>query len=149
MYTAEEKKSLRVEFWDQFRKLSGKKRRRLGLPSKWVGEYTGIKYLNLKFHFDISVALVGIDIVTNDLDKRIDAYEKLEQMKKLLEEAMGSAMVWELLYITESGREISRIYKKVEGVDIYDRSCWPAVSEFLYINMINLEKFFLEYKDVF
>ena len=117
------------------------------MTSKWAGDNTGIKSLNLKFHFDESVALVCIDIVAKDLDRRIELYDKLETLKTVLEGNLEEALIWDLQYIIESGKEISRIYLKKEGVNIYTESCWPDVMVFFFNKMIRIEPVILEYRD--
>ncbi len=91
--------------------------------------------------------MVGIDIETRSMDKRLELYDKLETLKKLLHEAMGTEMVWELEYERENGKSVSRIYTFIEGVEIYDRGCWGDTYKFFYSNMVKLEGFFEEYRD--
>lgn len=147
MFSKEEAKALREEFWDTFKQMSASRRSRKRLPGNWVLTHTGIKALNLKFHVDREVAQVGIDLETRNMDKRIELYEKLEALKKLLEEHMGSSLNWELDYIRENGKSISRIYLQTEHVDIYNRDTWAKAHQFMYDNMMNLESFYNEYRD--
>ena len=147
MFSKEEAKALREEFWDQFKTLSIRRRIRKKLPGEWLLTNTGIKALNLRFHVDREVAQVGIDLETRNMDKKIELYEKLESLKKLLEEAMESPMIWELEYIRENGKSVSRIYLQMEGVDIYKRDTWAGAHKFMYDNMMKLEAFFGEYQD--
>jgi len=148
MFSKEEAKKLREEFWDQFKHMSGDRRARKKLPGNWMLDQTGIKALNLRFHVDREVVQVGIDLETRNMDKRIELYEKLESLKKLLEEAMESPLIWELEYIRENGKSVSRIYLQMEGVDIYKRDTWTEAHKFMYTNMIKLEAFFQEYRDI-
>lgn len=147
MFSKEEAKQLREEFWDRFKSMSAPQRARKKLPGKWVLTQTGIKALNLRFHVDREVAQVGIDLETRNLDKRIELYEKVESLKKLMEEAMEAPMIWELEYIRENGKSVSRIYLQLEDVDIYNRETWSTAHKFMYENMMKLEAFYLEYCD--
>jgi len=147
MFSKEEAKALREEFWDTFKGMSARRRNRQNLPGSWLLTQTGIKALNLKFHVDREVAQVGIDLETRNMDKRIELYEKLETLKKVLEETMGSPLNWELEYIRENGKSISRIYLQAEGVDIYNRETWALAHQFMYDNMMKLESFYKEYGD--
>jgi hypothetical protein len=147
MFSKEEAKEMREEFWDSFRQLSVKRRTRKKLPGNWMLSQTGIKALNLRFHVDREVVQVGIDVETRNMEKRIELYEKLESLKKRLEEAMGSPLQWELEYIRENGKSVSRIYMEKQGVDIYNRETWPGAHRFMYEQMMKLEIFYREYKD--
>jgi vacuolar-type H+-ATPase catalytic subunit A/Vma1 len=149
MYSKEESKQLREEFWNQFKTLSIRRRKAKGLPGDWLLTNTGVKALNLRFHVDREVAQVGIDLETRNMDKRIELFEKMEAVKKVLETAMNSALVWELEYIRENGKSVSRIYIQKKGVDIYDQKTWPLAHQFMYDNMIKLEAFYREYRDYF
>lgn len=147
MFSKEEAKEIREEFWEDFKSLSSPKRVRRKLPGKWMLDQTGIKALNLRFHVDRKVAQVGIDLETRNLDKRIELFEKLESLKKILEQSMESPLQWELEYIRENGKSVSRIYLQMEGVDIYDRNTWEKAHQFMYENMMKLEAFYVEYRD--
>jgi len=149
MYTKEESKLLREEFWDKFNTMSRRKRLRKKLPGPWILTQTGVKALNLRFHVDRKVAQVGIDLETRNMDKRLELYEKLESVKKILEEAMQDAMIWELEYIRENGKSVSRIYQQIEGVDIYNKDTWELAFQFMYERMMRLEAFYQEYRDLF
>lgn len=149
MYTKEESKTLREEFWDTFNTLSRRKRLRNKLPGEWVLSRTGVKALNLRFHVDREVAQVGIDLETRNMDKRIELFEKLESVKMVLEEAMNEPMIWELEYIRENGKSVSRIYIQMDGIDIYNKDTWQAAHQFMFERMSKLEAFYLEYMDFF
>ena len=149
MFSKEGAKQLREEFWDQFLSLSKHRRMRKRLPGDWILTQTGVKALNLKFHVDREVVQVGIDLETRNMDKRIELYEKLESLRKILEETMDEPMTWELDYLRENGKSVSRIYLQLEGVDIYESSTWPAAHEFMYRKMMKLEEFYREYRDFF
>ena len=138
---------LREEFWESFKQQSAARRTRNRLPGNWMLTQTGIKALNLKFHVDRKVAQVGIDLETRNMDKRIELFEKLETLKKLLEETMEAPMNWELDYIRENGKSISRIYLQLEDVDIYNQDSWARAHQFMYENMMKLESFYKEYRD--
>ncbi len=149
MYSKEEAKALREEFWGSFRTLSARRRIRKKLPGNWLLTHTGIKALNLRFHVDREVAQVGIDLETRNMDKRLELYDKIESVKKILEEAMQEPMIWEIDYMRENGKSVSRVYQEKKGVDIYDRETWPAAHQFMYEKMMRLEAFYREYRDFF
>jgi hypothetical protein len=147
MYTKEEAKEFRVAFWDQFREFTNKRRKGKGRTGKWILDKTGINALNLRFHFDEVTALVGIDIETRNLDKRLEMYEKLESTRSQINKALGENTIWELEYIRENEKAVSRIYTAIEDVSILDRQSWNRVNMFFFDRMTALEDYFLEYKD--
>lgn len=149
MFSKEEAKALRMEFWDRFKTFSTRRRTRKKLPGNWLLIQTGIKALNLRFYVDRKVAQVGIDVETRNMEKRLELYEKLESVKKVLEEAMQEPMIWEIEYIRENGKSVSRVYLQIDGVDIYDPDTWPKAHRFMYEKMMLLEAFYREYRDYF
>jgi hypothetical protein len=149
MFSKEEAKALRQEFWDRFKTFSSGRRLRKKLPGNWILADTGVKALNLRFHVDRKVAQVGIDLETKNMDKRLELFEKLESVKKILEGVMKGPMIWELEYIRENGKSVSRIYIQLEGVDIYNRDTWADAHKFMVENMMRLEEFYREYRDFF
>ena len=72
MFSKEEAKKFREDFWDQFKRMSAGRRARKKLPGNWMLAQTGIKALNLRFHVDREVAQVGIDLETRNMDKKIE-----------------------------------------------------------------------------
>lgn len=149
MYAKDELKNTREEFWNEFKSWSGGKRIKAGKHGKWIMNDTGIKQLKLKFHFDDKIALAGIEIDTRNLDKRIELWDKLEKTKKLLEEKLSGQLFWEMEYLLEVNKTVSRVYCRIENVSIYDRPCWKRVNDFFFSKMTGFEDFFLEYKDYF
>jgi hypothetical protein len=149
MFSKEEAKIIRQEFWDRFKALSNKRRAAMKLPGNWMLSQTGIRALNLKFHVDRKVVQVGIDLETRNMDKRLELFDKLESVKTILEKAMGEPLIWELEYIRENGKSVSRVYTELEGVDIYDRTTWASAHRFMLDKMMKLELFFREYQDFF
>lgn len=148
MFSREDSKNLRLEFWERFKKYSALRRRQKGLPSNWIMNRTGISQLKLKFEFDTTRAIVGIDVESRNMDKRLELFGKLEEFKTILHSQMGEEMIWDLDYLLENQKSISRVYMQIENVNIYEKEDWPVVFPFFYKNMMKLEIFFNEFKDV-
>lgn len=148
MYGIEEAKKIRQDFWDRFKNYSAVRRKQKGLSPVWIMNKTRIPQLKLKFEFDNKQAVVGIDIETRNLEKRLDLFGKLEEFRNILTKTVSPELIWELDYILENGKTISRIYLLKENVSIYKKEDWPEVFPFFYKNMMKIESFFLEYREV-
>ena len=148
MLSKDESKQLREEFWKRFRDYSSVRRKQKGKPSNWIMNYTKIPQLKLKFEFETTKAIVGIDIETRNVDKRLSLFGKLEEFKTILETTMATELKWELEYELENKKSISRIYLELNDVSIYNKEDWPKVFPFFYKNMMKLEKFYEEYWEV-
>lgn len=75
MYSREESKKIRQEFWTSF----GKE-----YPQKWLLYNTGTREIQLKFTFERKYAQVSLDIIDEDPFIRAYYFEKLESLKTIL-----------------------------------------------------------------
>jgi len=148
LYSKEEIKKLRTDFWDGFHKFSASRRRKLGKPKKWVMQNTGINAIDLKFHIDHKRASVGIDVVSKSLDKKVAYWNKFLGVQNLLNQEFEQEVIWDDMYTLDSGKDIIRIAVYKNNVDILDKSCWWEVYGFFFENMIKFENWFEEYKDI-
>ena len=147
MYSIEETKWIRKEYWDKFKSWSERKRIPKGKKGRWLMNNTGIKQMKLKFHFDDTIAQVAIEIDTRNLEKKIELWNKLESLKNKIEEEISFPLVWEIEYSLSENKSVSRIYSQITGFSIYKKECWEEVNNFFYTKMNALENFFLKYKD--
>ncbi len=138
MFSKEESKKIREDFWIFF----GKR-----YPRKWLLYDTKVKEINLKFSFDKTKAMVSFDIETHDTVFREYYFEKFESLKKLLKTEVSEDILFEKEYIRSSGKIISRIYIEKLNVNIHNKKHWPEVFEFFHDNMEKFELFWWEYQD--
>ncbi|REG87836.1 DUF4268 domain-containing protein [Winogradskyella sediminis] len=139
MFSKEESRRLRQEFWTSFGK---------SFPRKWVLYDTKIKGFSFKFHFDNKSALIALDL-EDDLENRINCWEKLVALKGILKNDYLPDAIYNEAYYLENGKEISRIYLPLEQkVSIHNKNTWRVVMEFFNENMSLFEAFFEEYRDM-
>lgn len=139
MFSKEESRRLRQEFWTSFGK---------SFPRKWVLYDTKLKGLSFKFHFDNRTALVALDL-EDDLEYRIKYWEKLLALKTILLDDYLPEAIYDEAYFLDNKKEISRIYVPLEQkVSIHNKNSWRDVMEFFNTNMSLFEAFFEEYKEV-
>ncbi|MCF1192855.1 DUF4268 domain-containing protein [Mangrovimonas sp. AS39] len=139
MFSKEESRYLRETFWTSFGK---------SFPRKWILYNTKIKGLSFKFYFDTKSAFVSLDL-EDDLENRIECWEKLVALKSILTEDYLPDAIYEEVFYLENGKEISRIYVPLEAkVSIHNKNTWQQVMEFFNEKMTLFEAFFEEYKDV-
>lgn len=139
MFSKEDSRLLREEFWTSFGK---------SFPRKWILYNTKLKGVSLKFYFDTKKALVALDI-EDDLENRIKYWEKLTALKTILTEEYLPEVIYEEGYFLENGKEISRIYMPLEQkVSIHNKNTWQTTMVFFNETMSKFEAFFTEYKDI-
>ncbi len=146
MFSKEEAKELRLEFWHKLenrtRRLPGQR----GKKRKWIGDKTEIKGLDLRFDVGREKAIVALEINHRSEEKRLEMYERLEAAKTIFEEAFGKPLIWDYLYEKPGGKQVCRVYVEMKA-DMYIKEQWPDISYFLIDNMMRMEKAFLEVKD--
>ena len=139
MFSKEESRLLREEFWTSFGK---------SFPRKWVLYDTKLKGLSFKFHFDTRSALIALDL-EDDLEHRIKYWEKLLALKSILLNEYLPEAIFEEEYFLDNEKEISRVYLPLEQkVSIHNKNSWREVMVFFNENMSLFEAFFEEYKEV-
>ncbi|GAA4810636.1 DUF4268 domain-containing protein [Litoribaculum gwangyangense] len=139
MFSKEESRILRQEFWTSFGK---------SFTRKWILYNTKLKGFSFKFHFDTKIALVALDI-EDDLENRIKFWGKLIALKSILLDDYLPEAIFEEEYILDNDKEISRIYVPLEQkVSIHDKNTWREVMEFFNEKMSLFEAFFEEYREV-
>jgi len=143
MFSKEESRKLREEFWISFGK---------SFPRKWILYDTKIKGVSFKFHFDTTSALVALDIedvpISFGIENRISYWEKLQSLKSILVNDFLPEVIFEEAYLLENGKEISRIYVALDQkVSIHNKNTWRDVMVFFNETMGHFEAFFNEYQD--
>lgn len=138
MFSKEESRKLREEFWISFGK---------SYPRKWTLYKTKIKGLSFKFSFDLKKAMVSIDI-DGQLEQRILLWEKITSLKTILLQNYWPEAVFEEYYVLENQKEISRVYVLLHNVSIHNKNSWLETMLFLNENMSKIESFFEDFKDI-
>ncbi len=139
MFSKDESRLLREEFWTNFGK---------SFPRKWVLYNTKLKGFSFKFYFDNKTAMVVLDL-EDDLEHRIKYWEKLEALKSILLDEYLPKAIYHEEYLLDNEKEISRVLVQIDSkVSIHNKNSWRDVMEFFNIHMNLFETFFEEYRDV-
>ncbi|MDN3594620.1 DUF4268 domain-containing protein [Zunongwangia endophytica] len=138
MFSKSESKILRQKFWTSF----GQE-----YPRKWILYDTKIKEIQLKFTFNRKFAQVSLDIDSDDEIIQAFYFEKIQSLQKILKSEYLSHIILLENYELPEGKLISRAFVELNNVNIYNEENWPKVKAFLAENMLQMELFFLEFKD--
>lgn len=139
MFSKEESRLLRQEFWTSFGK---------SFPRKWILYDTKLKGFSFKFHFGNKNALVALDL-EDDLELRIKHWEKLVALKTIILNDFLPEAIFEEAYLLDNEKEISRIHVNLDQkVSIHNKNTWREVMVFFNEKMTLFEAFFEEYREV-
>ena len=139
MFSKEESALLRKEFWTSFGK---------SFPRKWLLYNTKIKGFNFKFAADKKQALVCLDIESYDKTKNELLFEQIIDIKTTLTEDYLPDVIFDELYLLESGKIIHRIYVKYNGdFNIHNKDTWGGAYAFFNEAMNQFEDFYEDFED--
>ncbi len=149
MYTQEEAKQLRLQFWEQFGRRCRVHPELSRRRKNFILHRTKVSGVALRFEAGRQGARVILELGQRNEDKRLKAFEILQNYKVVMEEGFPDGLIWEFYHQREdSKKEVCRIYTKLPEVDIHRQNQWPDIYNFFIENMLKLEENFLMLRDV-
>ena len=144
MYSKEENRSLRKEFWTAFSDYTKFYSNKVGEPIQWIFYRTAIKGVELKFDLENKVVRVILEINSKSDDKRFDIYVEIDKYKNIINEGFDSSLLWNEDYKLAEGKIVSRIYIELYGLNFHNRDKWPEIFRFMAENMHMLQTNFMD-----
>ena len=147
MYSKDELKQLKKDFWEGFGLFCENLPRFKYKKRSWILYNTKIKGVEMKFDASREGAFVILEFNHPNETKRLEMLTLLEEYKAVFDSYFPDA-TWEILFVKSCGTPVSRIYKQKKDVDIYRREQWSEFYPFLSREMSQLEKAFNELKEL-
>ena len=141
MYSKDEASQIKQAFWTTFGQYVAPQLSADGLKTNWINYKTGIKHLYFKMEADNRSASIGITIAHPDPGIQELFFEQFLEIKTLLQSYLNEDWTWALHQQDEHGKTVSRIYKQLNEVSIYNRGHWPALISFFKPRIIALDDF--------
>lgn len=138
MYSKEEAKELKREFWTTFSQ---------EYPRKWLLHNTKIKDFSFKFYLDNRRIEVLLAIENKDLELRKIYFQKIESLKTILKDEFLPDILFDEHFVLDNGKEISKIWVEKDGISFHNKNNWEEIYSFYYEKMDAFERFFYEYED--
>jgi len=148
MYSKDEAKLLRKEFWIVFARRCEIVPELRHKKKKWVLYDTGLSGIDLKFDVTRTEALVMIEVNSRMESRRLEIFEVLQKYRKFLDEGFAEPLEWDICFVRESGQEVCRIFTSLPNVDFHRQNQWPNIFNFMIDNMLLLENNLMGIKDV-
>jgi len=149
MYTRQQASLIRQKFWTSFGQYMKPVRGAGGETINWLNYKTGIRHLYFRMDADAKHTSIFIEIRHPDPAIQQYYFEKLQQVKQILENVTGEQWKWQLLQEDEHRNIISSIGLIKHGVNVFDETNWPAIISFLKPRIIALDEFWVNVKDGF
>ena len=139
MFSKEESKKIRKEFWVSYGK---------SFPRKWTLYNTKIKDLSFKFIAESKKAGVTLDIESLNNTQRELLFQQIESLKNILKSEYLPDIIFEKDYTLDNNKIISRIYVPYQNkFNIHNKDTWLNCYQFFNTTMSSFELFWEEYKD--
>jgi hypothetical protein len=148
MYSKEDVKILRKEFWLSFSNYTKFYSKKIGEEIEWVFYKTGIKGVELKFDLDKKSVKVILEINNKNRHDRLQISNEIIKYKSIINEGFDNNMVWVEDYMLPEGKTVYRIYVELINKNYYDKSQWPDILRFMCENMYKLQTNFLSIRDI-
>lgn len=115
---------------------------------KWLNYRTGVKDIYFRLEADKNKAIVAIDLQHPDEGVRELFFEQFQEFKGILESIAGP-LIWDENYTLENGRQVSRIYQQLGGVNYYKEDDWHTIFPFFEKYLLAFDEFWADFKEVF
>ena len=149
MYSKDEISQLKQAFWTIFGQYIAPQLSAEGLKINWVNYKTGIKNLYFRMEADKRSASIAIEIAHPDAGIRELFFEQFMELKNILHGYLDEDWDWQLNTPDDSGKTITRIFKQINGVSIFNKNDWPELISFFKPRIIALDEFWSDAKYAF
>ena len=149
MYTRQEASRLRQEFWTAFGHYVAPLPSAEGLKINWINYKTGLPNVSFKMDAGTADAQIAIVLSHTDSDIRQLYFEQFMHIKHLLHDELGEEWQWEVSSKDEYDRPVSRIYKQLHNVNVFQKEDYPALISFFKQRIMALDSFWDTAKYVF
>ena len=141
MYSKDQASQIRQNFWTTFGQYIAPLLSAGGLKINWINYKTGIKYVYFKMQAESRYASIAIEIAHPDPGIQELFFEQFKELKLVLADALQEEWEWQLHSTDEYGKTVSRIYKQIDNVSIFNRDHWPTLISFFKPRIIALDEF--------
>jgi len=150
LYSKDEASQLKQTFWTTFGQYISPQLSADGVKVNWINYKTGIKNVYFRMEVDKRSASIAIEIAHSDSGIRELFFEQFLQLKNVLHSVLDEEWDWQLDTTDENNKAvISRIYKQLDGVSIFNKNDWPALISFFKPRIIALDEFWSDAKYTF
>lgn len=141
MFSKQEASQLKKDFWTVFGNYMKPVPSAGGEKVHWLNYKTGEKNIFFRMDATKESAIISIELTHSDPGMQALYFEQFLMNKQLLKNETGEEWNWQLHTINAEGRIITRIYKSLSGVNIFNRAQWPQIISFLKPRIIALDNF--------
>jgi len=146
MYSKDQASQIKQTFWTTFGQYIAPQPSADGLKINWINYKTGIKYVSFRMQAENRLATIAIEISHPDTGIQELYFEQFKELKLVLANALQEDWDWELHDQDDYGKTVSRIFKQLNNVSMFNRDDWPALISFFKPRIIALDEFWTDAK---
>ena len=143
MYSKDELKNLKLEFWESFAAFCEVQPYLRGRKKIWTLYDTKVKGVELKFDATREGAFVIHEVNHRGEEARLEMFERLTWYKDTLETDFPEGLTWDICFVRDTGKQVARIYTSKSGIDFHRRQDWGEFFSFMASQMYLLERNFM------
>ena len=143
MYSKDELKNLKLEFWESFAAFCEVQPYLRGRKKIWTLYDTKVKGVELKFDATREGAFVILEVNHRGEEARLEMFERLTWYKDTLETDFPEGLTWDICFVRDTGKQVARIYTSKSGIDFHRRQDWGEFFSFVASQMYLLERNFM------
>jgi hypothetical protein len=141
MFTREEASRIKEEFWTTFGRYMSPVLSAEGEKINWVNYHTRLKDVYFRMDAGKKSGTISISMEQRDPDIQQLYFEQFLPLKNMLHNTVQEEWVWQLHAPAADGKIISRIYKEITGVSVFNKDHWPDLISFFKPRIIALDSF--------
>lgn len=143
MYSKDELKNLKLEFWESFAAFCEVQPYLRGRKKMWTLYDTKVKGVELKFDATRDGAFIILEVNHRGEEARLEMFERLTWYKDTLEMDFPEGLIWDICFVRDTGKQVARIYTSKSGIDFHRRQDWGEFFSFMASQMYLLERNFM------
>lgn len=148
MYSKEELREIRTEFWNDFKKHMQQFRSSNGRRMNWLNYPSEVPNVYIRLHADNHGIAFSFDIQGKDEGIRAILWEQMTELKVVLESEMGNDGEWLERTFSESVGEFSSIRWELNGLRFSNPKHKADIFTFFEDRLIKFDAFYQEFKDI-
>lgn len=146
MYTKHELSTTRQEFWTTFGHYMKPVPNAEGRKINWKNYKTGVKHMYFRMKAERDFASISIEVQHPDSEIRGLLFDQLMAFKGILQQEINEEWEWTADLPNDWGENLSKVEKKLEGVNVMEKDDWPKIISFLKPRIIAIDAFWANMK---
>jgi hypothetical protein len=146
MFNRAESSRIKEEFWTAFGRYMSPVPSAEGMKINWVNYHTGLKDIYFRMNAGPKTASIAISIEHRDRGIQQLYFEQFLELKGLLHARLQEEWDWQLHLLTDESKVVSKIFKEIESVSIFNKDHWPDLISFFKPRIIALDDFWTDAK---